>query len=479
MMQWVLIFLTILLFLPETVMSETQGSVFNEPQSEETSLTLADAVFLGVRDNRTIKSAYIDRVIQKFDLRVAEDQFTPQMNVSGEVARSRIGNAENTAFDVSPGVTLETRTGAVFNFIWNNQAELDEGSRTLTSALEVGAEQPLLRGAGSDVVTAPLRQARLGEKVNQLRLKATIAETVGNIIFAHRDLLLAQEELALVQNAVSRAEDLLNINRTLIASGRMAAMDAVQTEADLEAQKLRLLQVRQRREMARIALLDLLNLELGSNIAAIEAPTPQKVDSSDIDNLLRIALDKRQDYLGQLLVVQQSRLGVVIAENEQLWDISLFGRGRLGREWVDDRSNDNISDVTAGLRFSIPVNDLSRRQRLVQADTSQKSAELQLMNIRAGIEAQVRTSSSEVDLLWRQLTVAKRSHELASQAIEIEKMKLNAGRSTTFQVRLLEDSLRQSENQLLAARIGYLNALTRLDLQLGTTLDTWQIVLSD
>jgi hypothetical protein len=62
-------------------------------------LTLADAVFMGLRDNRAIKSAYIDRIAQKFDLKVAEDRFTPQFSVQGEVARQRIGDVISTTID--------------------------------------------------------------------------------------------------------------------------------------------------------------------------------------------------------------------------------------------------------------------------------------------------------------------------------------------------------------------------------------------
>ena len=40
-------------------------------------LTLGDAVFLGLRDNRAIRSAYLERIAQKFDLRVAADAFNP------------------------------------------------------------------------------------------------------------------------------------------------------------------------------------------------------------------------------------------------------------------------------------------------------------------------------------------------------------------------------------------------------------------
>ncbi|TWC75767.1 outer membrane protein TolC [Rhizobium sp. SJZ105] len=458
-------------------------SVTRQPATKRTTLTgtrltLADAVFIGLRDNRAIKSAYIDRITQKFDLRVAEDRFTPQFTVSGEIARQRIGNVTSTTVDISPGVTMLAKTGATFDFAWNNSATLDDGGRTLTSAAEITVEQPLLRGAGVEVNMAPVQQARLGEKINRLRLRATVSEAIGSIIFAHRDLLLAQEELKLAEDAVSRGEDILTINTALIASGRMASMDAVQTEADVESQKLRTLQARQQIETARLTLLNLLGLDLSTRIVATESLTPRRVDTK-IARLLAVALDQRQDYQGQLYVIEQSRLGLVVAKNEQLWDISLFARGRFGGEFTSGVSTQNVADIVGGVRFRFPINDISRQQQFVQADTSYRSAELQLADIRAGVEMQIRGSAAEVDLLWQQLAIAEKSRDLATRAIEIEKLKLNAGRSSTFQVRSLEDSLRNAENQLLVARIGYMNALTRLDLQLGTTLDTWKIALKD
>ncbi|MFK4259942.1 TolC family protein [Agrobacterium tumefaciens] len=441
-------------------------------------MTLADAVFLGLRGNRSIKSAYIDRIAQKFDLRVAEDRFTPHFSVTGELARQRIGNVTSTTLDVSPGVTMLTKSGATFDFAWSNAASVDDGGRSLTSAAEITVQQPLLRGAGVEVNMAPVQQARIGEKINRLRLQAAISETIASVIFAHRDLFLAQEELTLAEDAVARGEDLLNINRALIASGRMAAMDAVQTEADLESQRLRVVQAKQQIETTRLALLNLLGLDLGAKIVAMEALTLKKIDTN-IDRLVSLALTQRQDYQGQLYVIEQNRLGIVVAKNEQLWDIALFARGRFGGEFTSGASTQNIADVVGGLRFTFPINDLSRQQQLVQADTTHRGSEVQLDDIRAGVETQIRGSAAEVSLLWQQLAIAERSRDLAARAIEIEKIKLNAGRSTTFQVRSLENSLRSAENQLLAARIGYLNALTRLDLQLGTTLDTWKIALKD
>lgn len=441
-------------------------------------LTLEDAVFLGLRNNRTIRSAYIDRVSQKFGLRVAEDRFNPQFGVSGNVARQSIAGVESTTLEVSPTVSLLTTSGATLDFAWNTSANWQDAANSFGSAAEIGITQPLLRGAGVEVNVAPVQTARLGELVNKLRLKATVSEIIASIILAHRALLTDQLQLQIAQASLDRSSDLLTINNALITAGRMAPMEAVQTQADIESQKLAVLQARQTLETNRLALLDLLGLELSTKIVAVQTIDPKKANTN-IARLLPIALQERQDYLGQAYVIEQSRLGITVARNEQLWDVSLYANARLGNQYTQGAGSDRIADVMAGLKFTIPINDLGRQQQLVDANTGYQSATLQLDIIRSGIEMQIRGTASQIDLLWQQLAVAEKSRDLALQAVTVEKAKLNAGRSTTFQVRSLEGNLRTSETQLLNARIGYLNALTQLDLQLGTTLATWHIDLKD
>ncbi len=42
-------------------------------------MTLDGCISLALKQNRTIKNAYLDRVAQKYDLRVAEDKFVPTL----------------------------------------------------------------------------------------------------------------------------------------------------------------------------------------------------------------------------------------------------------------------------------------------------------------------------------------------------------------------------------------------------------------
>lgn len=443
-------------------------------------LTLADAVFLALRDNRTIRSAHIDRIAQRFDLRVAEDRFGPQFAVSGSVIRQRSAGLRTTGAEVAPSATIQLPTGATFGFAWANTLTEGGARRTRSSVTEISVNQPLLRGGGVEVNMAPVRAARLSERINQLRLKATVSETIAQVILAYRDLLRAQEEAALADGAVGRARDLLAVNRALIAAGRMAEVEVVQTEADLENQRIRVLEAVKGLDAARLLLLDLLALDLGTAIVAQESTNPAKV-APDLTQAMDMALAERPDYLGQRLVVEQNRLGVTVARNERLWDVSLFATGRLGRESVfgAGAESSRVSDMTAGLSLAIPLNGLRRDQPYVQASTALQTSELQLAAIRQGVEMQVRNSLTDIDIRWRQLESARRARDLTQRAVDIEKEKLKVGRSSNFQVRALENDLRSVESQQLSAMIGYLNALTILDMQLGTTLSTWQITLAD
>ncbi|MGZ7870405.1 TolC family protein (plasmid) [Methylobacterium radiotolerans] len=460
--------------------SSTDTKAVEGARGRDIPLTVADAVFMALRNNRTIRSASIDRISQKFDLRVVEDRLTPQFGVSGGAVRQRIAGITTTSANVTPGVTTLLPTGGTVGFAWTDQATDVLGIRTRSSTGLLSVSQPLLRGAGVEVTLAPIRSARLGERINQLRLKATVSETIGQVIFAYRELLRAQEEVRIAQASVGRAENLLDINRALIGAGRMAEVDIVQTEADLENQRIRVLEAARSLDNNRIQLLNLLALDLGTPIVARESTSPARVTTS-LPNLMRIAFAQRPDYVGQLDVIEQNKLGIVVAQNERLWDLSVFGTGTMGRTSISGPSASaaRVNDLTVGLAFNAPLNDLRREQPYVQATTNLQTAELQLDTIRQGAELQIRNSATDIDIRWRQLEVARRARDLAARAVEIEKEKLKVGRSANFQVRALENDLRASENQQLSAVIGYLNTLTLLDVQLGATLETWHIALRD
>ena len=446
------------------------------PAGAPLTLTLDEAVALALRYNRGIRSAYLQRVVQRFDLRVAERAFVPQGGVSIEVVQRRQdGDARGEAV-FNPSASWRTPLGGAVSFLWARSAPLtDEGERFETAG--IGLNQPLLRGAGLAVNMAPVRIARLQEEINRLQLEATVAGTVSAVITSYRALIQAQEQVRLAEEGLARTRVLLDTNRALIAAGRMAASDIVQTESGVANQEVAVLQARQQVVSAQLRLLQLLALASRTNVVATDPAAAVRVEV-DLDSAMEKAFSSRIDLLAQRKSLEQMRQALIVARNQRLWDVSLVASAtRDSGPRFQDRFDE--TDTTVGLRLNIPIGDLSRRQGWLAADTNVQTAELAFEEMKQSVESQVLDAVQSVEASWLQVQAARRARALTEQALEIGHERLRFGRASNFEVLSLQADLRAADAQQLSADIAYLNALTALDQQIGSTLETWRISLND
>ncbi|CAM3101618.1 TolC family protein [Pseudomonas fluorescens] len=470
---------------PSTTRSGYDRSV--SLNAQVTTMTLGDAVYLGLRNNPAIRSAYLQRVAQKFDLRVAEDTFNPKLTLNSYYRQSRgsVDNSRNA--NLAPNATLLGEYGTRLSMAWTQQLNTaDRAGRYRSDGLDLALIQPLMRGAGWDATTAPLRLSRLSEQANRLNLKATVAQTISQIIATYRELLRAQEQLSIVQDALKRSNTLLEVNKALISAGRMAEFEIVQTEADIATQQLGVEEARNQLDTSRLALLRLLALDLSTPIRASEAleAKPMVIDKRQAFNL---AQTQQPEYLAALLGSQQADLNLVIAKDSGRWQVDLVAGANQVRDAYSN-SNSNIDNGNnhnrtwnsyAGVQVQIPIGDISTRQAEVRARVNVEDQEIRIADARQELERNVNDVVRDLGTRWRQYEISQRAVELSRRKIEIEREKLSAGRSSNFQVLSFEADLRNAENAQLNALIAYLNAQTQFDLTLGMTLESWEIALND
>ncbi|WP_339417909.1 MULTISPECIES: TolC family protein [unclassified Pseudomonas] len=465
---------------PSTTRSGYDRSVSLNAQA--TTMTLGDAVYLGLRNNPAIRSAYLQRVAQKFDLRVAEDVFKPKLTLNSYYRNTR-GSADNARnASVAPATSLLGEYGTRLSMAWTQQlSNADRAGRYRSDGLDLAIIQPLLRGAGWDATTAPLRLSRLSEQANRLNLKATVAQTISQIIATYRELLRAQEQLSIVQDALKRSNTLLQVNKALISAGRMAEFEIVQTEADIATQQLGVEEAQNQLDTSRLSLLRLLALDLSTPVRATEAleARPMQIDKRQAFNL---AQTQQPEYLAALLGSQQADLNLVIAKDSGRWQVDLVAGANQVRDAYNNdagSSNNRTWDSYAGVQVQIPIGDISTRQAEVRARVNVEDQQIRITDARQELERSVNDVVRDLGTRWRQYEISQRAVELSRRKIEIEREKLSAGRSTNFQVLSFETDLRNAENAQLNALIAYLNAQTQLDLTLGMTLESWEIALND
>jgi len=449
-------------------------------QNATIPLSLDDAVLLGMRNNRNVQAAYLQRITQKFNLYVSEGKFFPKLTIAGSFNKNSADGIATKTKALTTTASMNLPTGAALSLASTNSGTVGSAS---SSVKVLTLTQPLLKNGGIEANMASVRMARIDEQINQLNLKATLSQTVTQIIYAYRELLRAQEQKKIAEAALQRGRELYEVNKLLISTGRMAEVEIIQTEAEVANQEVAVEEAKNQIDASRLALLTLLALEPAtavdaSGFDAITAKVP------DIDQALAAALENQPDYLISLLSVDRAKINLDFARNQQLWDVSLVAgktRAQGGAAAIAPLSGGTATlppDSTSsyvGVQVAIPLGDRSIPQVAVQASVDLKNQNLRAQDMHQTLEQRVRDAVRNVQTRWRQLELSKKARDLTLRKLEAEKEKLTVGRSSNFQILTFEGDLRNAENAQLNAQIAYLNALTDFDDKTGRTLDTWKI----
>ncbi|WP_431823573.1 TolC family protein [Burkholderia sp. F1] len=463
----------------QATMGHTRSVSLN---GETVDVSLQDAVFLALRGNRQIRSAYLGRIAQKFDLRVAEDRFTPKLVLAGQYSSARNQDGNGSQGALAPTATLLSKVGTQFSLSWTSLfSRTGNNGRFQDDGVTLQVIQPLLRGAGSDIATAPVRLARLAEERNKLDLQSAVSQTVTQTVIAYRELLRAQAQLQITRDALARSGKLLEMNQALIAAGRMAAVDIVQTEANVATQELDVEEAHNRLASSRATLLQLIGVDLTTRIRASDDMRAETT-AIGLAQAEDVALSHQPDYLKQLIAQEEAKINLAVAKNNRLWDVSLVAGAGQGRDRVAGDfgtfSNRHWQGYV-GVQVQIPIGDLTLRQADVHAAVGVETTKVQAAESEVRLRKDVDDAVRDVLSRWRQYQISQRALDLSRRTLEIEHEKLQVGRSNNFQVLSFETALRSAENARLNALIGYLNAQTELDQRLGMTLQSWDISLND
>ncbi|WP_375472196.1 TolC family protein [uncultured Nostoc sp.] len=446
------------------------------PNPQEIKLKLADVIVLVLANNRTIKNAYLDRIIQRKDLQVAENKFAPYFTPSLSFTVDQLGN--NGITSGNPGVDLDTQisvkipTGGEVSFGWTNNNQFSNlNDNSFLQSLNLGFSQPLLRGAGTQINKADIKAAQLNEQNNILGLKSILSETITNAILAYRELLQAQERLKIQQLALKNAEDSLQITQALINAGREAPIAIIQNQASVANQEVSVLAAQNQLEGRKLALLQILDIDQNTKIFAAELPTI-KPTILEFNNLKEIALKNQPSYLQSQLNLERSKIEVLLADNDKRWDLNFN---------VSLNNTTNTStDVRTGISLSRSFGDLSREQRPERSRIELRKAQISLEDSRSTLEIQLADIIRDVNLSFSQVKLAQQATELSEKQLDVEQQKQKLGRgSGIFQIIQQQTALVEARNAELDATINYLNTLTNLDLLLGTTLNTWQVTIEN
>jgi len=463
-------------------------------------MTLAAAVGLALRNNRTIKTAQVTRSAQKFAVRLQKSLFNPQLSLTTKVSESRTKKSKNEisslvnqlayVASITPISTLKTKFGTSFTLQWNSSYNYtvdhtsnSSGTRQFAIDPELTIVQPLLKGFGRGVNTANLEIARLNAKLGRLSMRNTVAQIITSVVNAYWQVVLNRERLNIARLALDRAQQVLDINKALVESGRMAKLDMVQTKTDVAQKEFDLDVADNTYKQSKNTLLAFLALPKFIDFTPSAIGEIEKVDVP-----LGIAYGLAEKNRFEIIQAEVSRalakVALVVAEDGKKWELNLTGTAGSSntRRSIADAIKDVPSDantLSIGMKLVIPITSLSPESAVVNAKGTLTTAELALEESKQTVRLNTQDAVRNVAANYRQLQLAENATTLAEKQLTVERNKLSVGRSSNFQVLTYQDTLRTTQLNEISARVSYLTTLAALDFALGTTLNTWNVEATD
>ncbi len=450
-------------------------------------LGLREAILLALRYNPNIQNVELDRIIQRYQLRLAHNEFELQyaLGASGVIQKSKyedVGSATSTTFMASPELDLKTKLGTKAALTLDNNVPIYNGYNPV---LNFSITQPLLRGFGKSVNEAGLLDAIDNEWLNKLGLQQSVIDQITQVIMSYRALILSGNNLHNQRLQLKEAKKSFEINEKKIAAGQLEPTGNIQQSYQIESLSLMVEQAENDFKTSSQDLLQTIGLDPEMHLSVPSDVVLEKLIVPDMKESIEIALNHNVQYLAQKMALRADERAYTVAKNQQLWQLDVSANVQAGTANDVTGFNGGLNGIyngrnineSARVTLTVPINDLNRRSQLINAKVRLEKDKLNLTAAKRGLVTNITNIINNIQSLAKRYQLALKQVKLAEQSYALEKKKQQAGISSALDVNNTQNQLIQAQSGLIGAKIAYLNQLSALQRILGTTLDYWNIKL--
>ena len=337
------------------------------------------------------------------------------------------------------------------------------------SSLGLAITQPLLRGAGTLVVTEPLTQAERNLVYavrNFERYRRTFAFDVATRFYA---VLERADEVRNQESNYKNLQKLSERNTALAEAGRLDDIQAGQAKQDelksLDALLGAVEQLESLKDQFKVFLGLPPQVELAYDSKELERLAAENLAPVELDpnKAAEFALGRRLDHRNLVEEFQDGERHVLVAADALRAGLNLSATisqpskpGEVGTF--------NFSDATwsVGAVLDLPLDRLQERnayrQATIAAEDARRAVESSEDSIRSGLRDDLRQMPATLQS-WK---IQQSAVDLAARRIESTDLKLQAGRAVTRDLLEAQDSLLEAKNAAAVALVEY--TLSRLAL---------------
>lgn len=373
-------------------------------------------------------------------------------------------------------------------FIGTNEFGLPEflnfGTDTWNSRAGITAVQPLLRDFWIDRARLAIKLGRTAVTISELDLEAQVMTVVNQVEQAYYDLIAARDLVRVREADVTVKKQFFDEQRRRVEVGTLAPLEEKLAQSELALSETALLFGRNEAATAEALLKGLIrenflnhvntHLVLTDRLLAVPA-------TFELQNAVEEALLSRPDLQAQRVFLERFQIQLKYDKNQLLPRLDL--QGTLGYNGLDTTLGGALKDIERreyrdtfyGVAITLPLTFTAERNNVKSTRAALAQQVVAVKNLE---ELIIRELENQIRLLrthWTAIPLTREQVAYAQAALEAEQKKLQAGKSTSYNVLQLTSDLTTAQNIEIANLRDYNKALAELAFRKGKTLDRWRI----
>ncbi len=462
----------------------------------ERPLSLAQCFRLALDHNFDVNIARFNPEIQQHNLNATYGAYEPNSTFAASRSFSAAPVALNTLGEpVSgptsygdtfyPAITGILPTGMGYNLGGSlsgvNETGPSAAPPSANASTSLQLTQPLLRNSWIDGPRETIQINKKLLKISKLAVTQQIMATLTSVELAYYDLIVAQEQVRVYEEAAKLARRLVNESRLRVTAGSLATLDEKQAESQLSSSQADLIGAQGALLTQDYALKNLLTDKLrewnGVQIKPAEKLVVVPIEF-DLPSSWNRGLSKRPDLLQARENIAKQGIVLKYLKNQIYPELDLTGSyaftgaGPGYTDALDGIQKANSPSWSVGAQVSVPLEGNRSARETYRSNRAQKEQLIvQLQQLEQNVMVQIAVSMEQARTRFAQVDATHQSRLFAEAALESEQKKLDNGRSTSFVVVQLQRDLTTARLAELAAVAQYNQALSQLALNEGTTLE--------
>lgn len=441
--------------------------------SQNTEITLDDAIKMALQNNREIEIAKMD--VQKADAQVSEafGYALPSVDVSGNF--SHFIEKPMMSFPDFEAMLNNSTYGVLFNegIIPSDNSKflpMESKLQTFAQSNNFEAKAQVTQILFNSAVFTGIGASEVYLNLAKENLKRTIAKTVLSVKKAYFGVLLTQDLYAIAQSRFNNASDHLKNIRAMKAQGLVSEFAELQVEVQVENIRPILIQLENANIDAINGLKILTNIPQETEIKVLGKM--EYIEEELPTEISLVSEAKKSNFaLNTLRIKNQLDDEFTAIDKGEYWPtLAAFGNYSYSGS-SDDWNFQNYSSSMVGLSLSINLFQGGRTASKVEQGViaSQQTKE-QINSLSDATEMQVKSNMNDLKRVKKEIVAMKRNVTLAERAYKIADDRYKEGEGSELEVKDADISLSDARvnytraiHDYLVSRASLYNLVGRID----------------